>query len=260
MKTSILAAALAATCTLADATVIGTYGVTSSSAASAPASAPSGVDPAVAARRAADAASINQAGALIQAHQPQAAIERILDPLIADQEAQVRNIQASLYCAQSPAESLVYLLAAANAKKPAVVVDGTLCSAYFMRGFAEIDLGKLPAAEADYDHLVTLSPHNPHYLNEVGQFHSRMRDWNGALALFHRAEEDAKAFSVPGRADAELGLALRGIGYVDVELGKLDEAEAAYRRCIEIDANDQKAKAELGYVLSLRAKQVELGK
>jgi hypothetical protein len=29
---------------------------------------------------------------------------------------------------------------------------------------------------------------------------------------------------------------------------------------VEIDANDQKAKAELGYVLSLRAQQVELGK
>ena len=260
MNTTILAAALAASCTLSNAAVIGSYGVTSTVAASAPASAASGIDPAVAAKRAADTALLNQAGALIQARQPQAAIDRILDPLIADQQAQIRDIQVPVYCAHSPAESLLYLVAAANAKKPAVVVDGTLCSAYFMRGFAEVDLGELSAARADYDRLIALSPHNPHYLNEVGQFRSRMRDWNGALDLFQRAEEDAKAFSAPGRADAELGSALRGIGYVDVELGKLDDAEATYHRCLEIDANDQKAKAELGYVLNLRAKQPGSGK
>ena len=259
MKIGILAAALAAACALAHAAVIGTYGVTSPAAASAAASAASGADPAAAAKRAAEIASINQAGALIQAHQPQAAIERILDPLIADQEAQVREIPATIYCANTPTESLVYLIPAAHEKRAAVVVDGTLCNAYFLRGYAEVDLGKVAAAQADYEHVLTLSPSNPHYLNEVGQFHSRMHDWAGALALFHRAEIVANS-AATGRADAELGLALRGIGYVDVELGKLDEAEAAYRRCLEIDANDQKAKAELGYVLNLRAKQVGLGK
>lgn len=62
------------------------------------------------------------------------------------------------------------------------------------------------------------------------------------------------AFAAPGRANAELGVALRGIGYVDVEIGKLHDAAAAYRRCLQIDPNDQKARAELGYVASVRAK------
>lgn len=259
MKTTILAAVLAAGCMLAHGAIIGSTGVTPPPVATAPASAASGVDPAVAARRAADAAALNQAGALIQAHEPQAAIERILDPLIAARDAEVRDSQATIYCANTPTESLVYLIPAAHEKKAAIVVDGTLCNAYFMRGFAEVDLGKMGAAQADYEHALALSPSNPHYLNEVGQFHSRLHDWAGALALFHRAEVVANS-ATEGRANAELGLALRGIGYVDVELGKLDEAEAMYRRCLEIDANDQKAKAELGYVLNLRAKQIGLGK
>ena len=260
MKTTILIATLMAACALAHGAIIGSTGVAPPSGATATASAASGVDPAFAAKRASDAASMNQAGALIQAHQPHAAIERILDPMIAEQEAQVRDIQATLYCANTAAESLQYLLAAANAKKSAVVVDRTLCDAYFMRGFAEVDLGKLAAAQADYEHALALSPSNPHYLNEVGQFHSRLHDWVGALALFHRAEDAAKGLAAEGRANAELGLALRGIGYVDVEVGKLDEAEAVYRHCLEIDPGDQKARGELGYVLNLRAKQVGLGK
>ena len=259
MNNTILAAALAAACTLSHAGVIGSYGVTWPAAASAPASAASGIDPAVAAKRAAEAASLNQAGTLIQAHQPQAAIDRILDPMIAEQQAQTHDIQATVYCANTPAESLAYLIPAAHDKKAAVVLDGALCNAYFLRGFAEIDLGKLPEAQADYDRALALSPSNPHYLNEIGQFHSRLHDWAGALGYFHRAEA-AKTLAAAGRVDAEQALALRGIGYVDVELGKLDEAEAAYRRCLEIDANDQKAKAELGYVLNLRAKQASAGR
>ena len=182
MKTTILAAALAASCALAHGAIIGSTGVAPPPVATAPASAASGVDPAVAARRAADAAALKQAGALIQAHEPQAAIERVLDPLIAAREAEVRDSQATIYCANTPAESLVYLIPAAHEKKAAIVVDGTLCNAYFMRGFAEVDLGKL------------------------------------------------------------------------------DEAEAVYHRCLEIDPNDQKARGELGYVLNLRAKQIGLGK
>jgi tetratricopeptide (TPR) repeat protein len=262
----ILAAALAATWASAYAGAIADVGAPAQDGVAARVPAASAIDATVAARRAADAAALNEAGALIQSRQPQAAIERVLDRLIADRESDVRDVQSTVYCANTLAESLMYAASAASAAsaantgKGALVVDGTLCNAYFMRGYAEVDLGKLKAANADYERALSPSPRNPHYLNEVGQFHSRMRDWTGALALFQRAEADSKGFAVEGRANAELGLALRGIGYVDVELGKLDDAEAAYRRCIEIDANDRKAKAELSYVLGLKAKQVGLAK
>jgi Flp pilus assembly protein TadD len=54
------------------------------------------------------------------------------------------------------------------------------------------------------------------------------------------------------RKNGELGRALRGKGFVLVELGKLDEAEAMYRRCLAIDPADTKAANELRYVQSRR--------
>ena len=258
METRILAAALTAACMLAHGAAVGSTDVTPAPVAPASAAA-SGVDPAVAARRAADAARLNEAFTLIRSRQPQAAIDRVLDPLIAAQEAENANRQETVYCASSPTEALYYMLQAANANKAAIALDGTWCNALYMRGYAETDLGKLQAAEADYTRALALSPSNPHYLSEMGELQSKRRDWSAALSWFDRAEA-ASEFAGPQRASAERARALRGIGFVDVELGKLDDAEAAYRRCLEIDANDQKAKAELGYVLGLRAKQVGAGK
>lgn len=244
MRTTILAAllvALAGTAQAAD-------------APPPPASAASGVDPAIAAKEAADAAKLDEAVRLIGSRQPQAAIDRILDPVIAAEDAANAGRTETLFCGNSPTEVLFYLLQAAKDKKAAIVVKPTLCNALYMRAFAEVNLGRPDAAEADLTRAVTLSPRNAHYLSEMGQLQSRKRDWAGALGWFQRAEA-ASDVSPPDRIPAERGRALRGIGYVDVELGRLDEAEAAYRRCLEIDPRDQKAQAELGYVQGLKAKQ-----
>lgn len=244
MRTVILAALLAA---LAGAAL----------AADAPppaASAASGVDPAIAAKDAADAARLEEAARLIGARQPQAAIDRILDPVIAAEDATYAGRAETLYCGNSQPEVLVYLLQAATDKKSAIAVKPTLCNALYMRAFADVNLGRLDAAQADLTRAVALSPSNAHYLSEMGQLQLRKRDWAGALGWFQRAET-ASDLSPPERVKSERGRALRGIGYVDVELGKLDEAEAAYRRCLEIDPHDQKAQAELGYVQGLQARQ-----
>ena len=242
MKMKLLAVLLSAVCAGLQAAEVAGAGVP------AAASAASGVDPA------ADTAKLQEAAALIRAHQPQAAIDRVLDPLIAAQEAENANRKEAVYCANSPAESLYYMVRAAVDHQSAIALPGTWCTALYLRGYAQTDLGKLQAAEADYTRAVALSPSNPQYLSEMGQLQLLKREWNAALSWFHRAEA-AYRFAGPEQADAELGHALRGIGYADVELGKLDEAEAAYRRCLQIDANDEKAKAELGYVRDLKAKQ-----
>ena len=243
MKPTILAALLAASA-LAQAANPG--------AATAPASSASAAEAAAAARRAADAAKIAEATALIQSRQPQAAIDRVLDPLIAAQEAENASRTETVYCANTTTETLYYMLQAAQANKAAIALAGTYCNAVFLRGFAEVDLGKFTAAEADYTRALALSPNNPHYLSEMGELHSKKHEWEQALAWYHRAEE-ATEFASPERANAELGRALRGIGFVDVELGRLDEAEAIYRRCLTLDPHDQKAQGELGYVLQQRA-------
>lgn len=246
MKTALLAALLASATHVAHADT-GTPATAASAA--------SDVDSTVAARRAADDAALNQAVQMIRAKQLQGAIDQILTPMITAKESEHPAASSPmLHCANSPNEALLYLVRAASEKKAAVVVDNSWCTALFMRGFAEIDLGQLNAAEIDFGRAVALSPNNPRYLSELAALHVRKHEWPLALALYQRALDAAPAFATPGRANAEMGVALRGIGYVDVEIGKLDEAESSYRRALEIDASDQRSRAELGYVQAQKAK------
>jgi Flp pilus assembly protein TadD len=46
--------------------------------------------------------------------------------------------------------------------------------------------------------------------------------------------------------------AWRGQGYCLVEQGKLNEAEAMYRKCLALDPKDNKARGELEYIQGLR--------
>ena len=199
-------------------------------------------------------AALRAAAALIQKGQPQLALV-FLDKLIAEFETRYGTSSKQVFCAHAQAEAVLYMGMAAAAKKDAIALDGTYCDAYFLRGFAKVDLLRPDEAEADYARALALAPNNPHYLSEMGELHASRRDWDGALAFFHRAEDAAPTCSPPGQDKAELARALRGIGYSDIELGRLDEAEALYRRCLEIDAGDEKARNELVYVLNLKAQQ-----
>jgi tetratricopeptide (TPR) repeat protein len=49
------------------------------------------------------------------------------------------------------------------------------------------------------------------------------------------------------------------MGWILVERGKLDEAEALYRQCLELNPDDSHAKAELDYIAQQRAKRPRVG-
>ena len=199
-------------------------------------------------------AQLNDAVRLIQQGRPRDAITQDLDPVIAALEAKFNAQDTHYFCAQTSTELLYYMTKAAVDKKSAIGLDGTWANAYFTRGYAYVELGDLARAEQSYQRAAELAPANAHVLSELADLHSRRKDWPGALALFQSALDQAPQFAPPASKNAEMGRALRGIGYVDVELGKLDDAEAAYRRCLEIDPHNQKAINELGYVQGLRKK------
>ncbi|MEP6505962.1 MAG: hypothetical protein ABJD97_21690 [Betaproteobacteria bacterium] len=205
-KTSIWMGALLAACTLAHAAGV------------LPPAAPAPDAPASVA--ASGRPSLAAAQALIRAGQPQAAIARHLDALIAEGEARYDDAGRTYYCAHTDAERLAYAAVGAvtSSNRYINLLDGAWADAIFLRGFAEVDLGDLPAARRDYARALALSPRNPHYLSEMGELHSTMHDWQGALAFYGQARDDALAMAVPGDGTFELARALRGIGYVDVEL------------------------------------------
>lgn len=75
-----------------------------------------------------------------------------------------------------------------------------------------------------------------------------------ALQTFQRAESAAREFSPPDSKNIELSRAWRGLGYVYVELGQIDEAEKMYKQCLDLDKNDQRALNELRYIQNLKTK------
>src|SRR6266699_1969892 len=81
-------------------------------------------------------------------------------------------------------------------------------------------------------------------------------NWTKAERAYREAEDNTPLSPQASRAD-ELGRARRGLGYVLVELGKLDEAERKYQQCLAANPNHNKAKKELEYVREQKAKRKE---
>jgi tetratricopeptide (TPR) repeat protein len=204
---------------------------------------------------------LEEARRLIDTKKPEAAIEKC-DKIIALFNAHYANSEHKIYCARTSSEELGYLVKAGadmnegkfdKGKKDAVVLSSTLSGAYFLKSYALQDLGKITEAKAAILSAVELSPWSSLYLCELGSVYKLKKDWIRAKEAFETAEGDAP-LAPDNLKEAELALARRGVGYVLVELGQLDEAEKKYLQCLKDDPNDKKAAAELEYVRNLKAK------
>jgi tetratricopeptide (TPR) repeat protein len=129
------------------------------------------------------------------------------------------------------------------------------CYAIYLKAYCLIDLRQPADAARQLDRALSMAPRNSQYLSERAELFTRARDLDASLAMFKQAEESAELTPNPNSARNLRSRACRGVGYVLVEQGKLDEAEANYNRCLGIDPEDQKSKNELGYIAQVRAKQ-----
>jgi Flp pilus assembly protein TadD len=192
----------------------------------------------------------DQAWQLIQDKKPAEAIEA-LDRTIAEQSRAHAGERRQIYCAHSPAETLMYTGMAAQAKKEAVVLDPTWCMAIFLKGFALIDLDRSDEAGPLLEQALAMAPMNAQFLAELGEWHKVRREWDTAYSLFERAAAGAE-LSTDAVKLGHKTRALRGMGFVLIEQGKLDEAERLFRQCLELDPNDDHAKNELEYIRQQR--------
>ena len=199
---------------------------------------------------------------LIDSRKPQAAIE-LCEKVIAAFKTHYAKSDHVIYCARTQTENLGYLLMAAAAinkgtfekgKRDAIVLSQTWSAAYFMKGYALQELGRRAEARAAVNEALKLSPWNAQYLAELGTIYSLEKNWTKAREVFEKAEEHAEISPDNAKA-SELARARRGLGYVLVELGQLDEAEKKYQQCLKDDPKDTKAAAELEYVRGLKAKR-----
>ena len=158
-----------------------------------------------------------------------------------------------IYSARSPDELFAYLTTSAGASEESVVMDSTWGYALYLKGFILIDLRRGEEARDFLERAVTLSPSNAQFIGELAEWHKARGRWEEALALFQRADE-ATILSPEDVRAREKGRTLRGIGFVQIELGKLQEAETTFKKCLEIDPGDQRAKNELEYINQTRNK------
>jgi tetratricopeptide (TPR) repeat protein len=183
----------------------------------------------------------------LRAGRVEEAIAQSFAPLIARYESRYKDSDQQVYGARSPVESLAYLLVAANAHRNAVVIDSTWGDAHYLMAYALVELKRLDDAAMELQKAIDLSPQNALYLSELGNLHAMNQQWEMSLQTFKTAT-DAAALSPDSLRIKESTRALRGQGYAQVELGRLDEAKALYERCLVLDPDDAGAKAELGFI------------
>jgi len=210
--------------------------------------------PAAPSEQSSNAAAIERAWDAIEAKDPATAIA-LVEPVIAAEDAAHRGDRRQFYSAGSMAESLAYAAVGAKSGKDTVVVGPEWGKANFVKGFALIDLGRSDQARKFLERAVELSPFNAQFLGELGEWHKARREWPQAYDLFQRGEAVASMMPSEDSHKYFLRRALRGQGFVLIEQGRLDEAEALFKRCLEIDPEDDRAKSELNYIADQRKKR-----
>jgi len=185
--------------------------------------------------------------AIMKAGDPARALRDYFDPMIAANDQRIAAAGKKVYAARTPAESLAYLLPAANSHISAVVYSSQMAYAHFMKAYVLIELHRDQEAKPELDAALLLSPLNAQILDEAGSWYQRQRDWDHALQSFQRAQ-DAAPLAPETSRNLELSAAWRGIGFVYVEQHRLADAEQLYLKCLELDAGDKRAANELSYV------------
>ena len=128
-------------------------------------------------------------------------------------------------------------------------VDFACPSAYKTQAFLAIDRKDMVVARSALDKAIRLAPYwadplaeRGFLLNQLGKHQEALDDYRHALALVDRFQSNAYARPI----------ALRGIGYTQVELGDLDAAEQAYKDSLKAEPDNALALRELDYISKQR--------
>ena len=129
-------------------------------------------------------------------------------------------------------------------------VDGSYSRAWYQLAVVASKQGRFEHALFCLDCGLELEPDHPELWNEKGYVLGRMERHQEAFNCYVRAA------SVRDWApDSQVARALRGQGFQLVDLDRLDEAEDALRRSLELEPDSETAHNELDYIEDLRKKR-----
>jgi tetratricopeptide (TPR) repeat protein len=196
---------------------------------------------------------IRQAVELIKSGENAAAVAKA-DALIAAMEKAHPGGKTSYFCADDQRQILMVLATAASNKQDAEITDSSWCEAHFLRGFALINLKRSAEAGMALQKAAEMAPLNAHYVNEYAEWHKASRNWQQAIDMFRKAMSLTE-FAPADYQDQFRARSLRGVGFSLIELGNLDDAEAAFKESLTLQPGNTVALAELEYIGQLRAKK-----
>ncbi len=129
-------------------------------------------------------------------------------------------------------------------------VEGSYSKAWYQLAVAASKQGQFDRALFCLDCGLELEPDHPELWNEKGYVLGRLKRHQDAFDCYVRAA------SVRDWAPAsQLARALRGQGVQLVDLDRLDEAESALQKSLELEPDSEVAKNELGYIGDLRQRR-----
>lgn len=132
-----------------------------------------------------------------------------------------------------------------------------ICTAYFLRGYALVDIGRRDEAGPDLEAAAAMDPDNDQFAAELGEWYKTQRQWEKSLEIFTRAsqlidrsleleiEDKAEVQSI---RNARRCRSYRGIAFNHAELRQWDKARAALDKCFAIIPGDEGSQKELSYI------------
>lgn len=195
--------------------------------------------------------TISQAFSAIQAGDPARALATV-EPVVVSFDKAFSGEKRHIFCSQTAEQDGYYLTTADGGADNVRLVTATWCQALYIKAFALVDLQRLDDAQSAFERLVAFAPKHARYLNELAYVLLKKKEWQHSIETYASAE--AAAAFTPERRDYERCVSFRGIGYDLVELGRLDDAEAAYRKCLAITPDEPKSLREIEYIKEQRKK------
>jgi len=201
------------------------------------------------------AAKVTEAIAVLKSSNPAGAIA-LVDPVIAEYERDYPASGPNVFCANGTTEVIMGLVTGAAAtKKDTVALNDTWCYAYWAKGYALVELGRLDDAVAPLTRAAQLMPSNAQFHTELGYVHQTLKHWNESNAAYNAAVTAAQRMPEGDSRNLSLRRAYFGLGFNEIELGQLDAAEKHMEQALKLAPNDPKIRNELDYIKEQKAKK-----
>ncbi|WP_353167921.1 hypothetical protein [Acinetobacter sp.] len=195
--------------------------------------------------------ALDEANELLNSKQPQRAMD-VLQPAIQYFEKYQNSQFDRIYAANGTAETLLYLMLGTNEQNNIRVFSGCWAELYFTEAYAFIEMNDMQNAQIKLKHALALSPFNSEFLKELGFIQQVGQQWQASVESFKMAEAYLYLIGIKEkRLSIQQGVR-RSLGVSLIELNRLEEATQYFKKVLNVDPSDQKARNELKYIEELK--------